>query len=374
MFKVPPTGMVFISHETFSYKGEQEKGISAIKSKHFSKLSKFFNSPASKAKHAKYGSLQLFALHDEVAENYSSEKYSVFEAQKIAVLDIRICNTDRNEGNILLRFHNENDIELIPIDHGMCLPSLLEFNDLDFCWYSWPQIEQPIDERIKKIVMQIDINNDISMLTKNFHFRHVCLRNMKCMNILLKEGVMQGVTLKQIAELFCRTDYDDAKKSILEKVVEESERNARNMRDVKRTLDIRKEAQKKRKKSIETTFDAPLPKRDRFASMDATLFEEEKKVPVLKYEVNKIEEESSESDGSNDRNQNIEWTNAAESMSYHPITRAVSVQHLKQKKEETKKTTIFIPNDEEEKWLLYNEDFYYYFSRRITDEIQKLKK
>jgi hypothetical protein len=116
----------------------------------------------------------------------------------------------------------------------------------------------------------------------------------------------------------------------------------------------------------------PKKGRDRVASMDATLLEEQK-VPISKYEVDKIEEESSESDNSNGHHEKIEWTNKLATMSYHPLPRAVSVQNFKEKKVETKPTSLFKATEEDDDWLLYSEDFYYYFTKRITDEIQKVK-
>lgn len=44
------------------------------------------------------------------------------EVHKIAVLDMRLANADRHGGNILIRKDDNGQIELIPIDHGYCLP------------------------------------------------------------------------------------------------------------------------------------------------------------------------------------------------------------------------------------------------------------
>ena len=45
----------------------------------------------------------MFAQHDDAAYNYSSNIFEVDEVHKIAILDIRILNADRNDENILLR-------------------------------------------------------------------------------------------------------------------------------------------------------------------------------------------------------------------------------------------------------------------------------
>ena len=50
----------------------------------------------------KYGSLQLYVDAEDVASNYSYNMYSVDEVHKIAILDLRIFNLDRNDANILV--------------------------------------------------------------------------------------------------------------------------------------------------------------------------------------------------------------------------------------------------------------------------------
>ena len=51
----------------------------------------------------KLGSLQLFVQHDDVAGDLSPSMFSVDAVHRIALFDIRICNCDRNEANILVR-------------------------------------------------------------------------------------------------------------------------------------------------------------------------------------------------------------------------------------------------------------------------------
>jgi hypothetical protein len=53
--------------------------------------------------------------------------FSADEIHKIAVLDLRLLNLDRNEGNILVQevqdqYTGESSLKLVPIDHGLTLP------------------------------------------------------------------------------------------------------------------------------------------------------------------------------------------------------------------------------------------------------------
>lgn len=64
--------------------------------------------------------------------------WSFEEVQKIALLDIRLANTDRNASNILAGRGSDGEWVLTPIDHGGCLPDSLE--DISLEWAAWPQV------------------------------------------------------------------------------------------------------------------------------------------------------------------------------------------------------------------------------------------
>lgn len=76
-------------------------------------------------KGSKIGSLQRLVPNDGCVEDISCSKFSDFEVQKIALLDLRILNDDRHEGNILFRRESSDNIVLIPIDHGLSIPDNL---------------------------------------------------------------------------------------------------------------------------------------------------------------------------------------------------------------------------------------------------------
>ena len=69
----------------------------------------------------KHGSLQEFVNSEGIIGDYGVMKFSPEEIQKIAILDIRILNCDRNDGNIMVKKEN-NKLKLIPIDHGLSFP------------------------------------------------------------------------------------------------------------------------------------------------------------------------------------------------------------------------------------------------------------
>lgn len=99
----------------------------------------------------KLGSLQEFVLHDCDTSEMGPSLFSVQDVHRIAILDIRLFNTDRHAGNILvqrpkatgskfsaLERLNQPPCRLLPIDHGFCLPEALE--PPFFEWLHWPQV------------------------------------------------------------------------------------------------------------------------------------------------------------------------------------------------------------------------------------------
>ena len=51
----------------------------------------------------KVGSLQQWVRYDDVAANRGAATFPVHQVHKIAILDMRLLNTDRNDANVLVR-------------------------------------------------------------------------------------------------------------------------------------------------------------------------------------------------------------------------------------------------------------------------------
>lgn len=162
----------------------------------------------------KIGSLQEYIPYDDVAGDLAPQMFPVSEVHKIAILDIRMANTDRNEANILVQrsqrfsYCNGEDINLIPIDHAYSLPDTIEIAWTDWVWLEWPQAKVPFDERGKAYIRDLDIDADIEHLRTNLGIRETCLRTMRITGMLLKKGAAAGLTLHQIATIICRNDLD----------------------------------------------------------------------------------------------------------------------------------------------------------------------
>lgn len=90
---------------------------------------------------AKLGSLQAFVTADTDMEDMGTSHLPVAEVHKVAILDIRIANADRNGGNLLAARDSAGEWRLTPIDHGYCMPDT--FADMAFEWSAWPQARTP---------------------------------------------------------------------------------------------------------------------------------------------------------------------------------------------------------------------------------------
>lgn len=162
---------------------------------------------------AKLGSLQQFVKSDGDCEERGSSVFAVKEVHKIAVLDIRLANTDRNGANILAR-RNGAGWDLIPIDHGYCLPST--FADISFEWLYWPQARAPFDEKTLKYIQSLDSAKDLAVLASHgLMLRPECERVLSVCTILLKKAAARGMTPFSIGSIMCR---EALTKSPLEKL------------------------------------------------------------------------------------------------------------------------------------------------------------
>jgi len=160
----------------------------------------------------KVGSFQQYREHDGDTEEQPRSlisKFPVGEVHKIALLDVRLFNTDRHGGNVLYKewtdmFKNKT-YELIPIDHGYTMPSTLD--EAWFEWQSWPQAKQKMEPRTKEYIHSLDAEMDIKLLKRKFTdtFRSEHFRILRISTMLLKKAARWDLTFYDIACLMCRS-------------------------------------------------------------------------------------------------------------------------------------------------------------------------
>lgn len=275
---VPATALVEISHPNFNHNNKYvnaSKNLDNFVNSNLCSLNSLDSSDKINATKWKAGSLQEFVDAKETCGNYDSRVFSVMAAQRIGVLDIRLMNLDRNDGNILVspvqslknvcsidrnkivcmsskksqfcdnvcyspestsysfqdcnlhqRYLSEDLLtpdgkqskyKLIPIDHGLILPDVMDVANIDLVWYSWPQAKLPFTESLLRVIFSFDADKDAERLRKKLFIRDECIRTMRVSTRLLQIGAYMKLNLNQIAEVQCRQDLE--KLSALEIIV-----------------------------------------------------------------------------------------------------------------------------------------------------------
>jgi len=138
---VPLTTLVEARHPAFNNNGSRLKVAQGGASIGSHSITSPGSLPAT-SKLKKVGSFQEFVYCECTMDDISPSKLSVDEVHKIAILDIRIMNADRNSANLLVRRRRDNTLELVPIDHGFCLRSVADVSWMDWCWLDWPQLKK----------------------------------------------------------------------------------------------------------------------------------------------------------------------------------------------------------------------------------------
>lgn len=157
----------------------------------------------------KVGSFQEYAHAECSMDDLSPSKISVDEVHKIAILDIRLMNADRNVANILCqRIPDDPDhFRLVPIDHGYSLRSKVDVAWFDWCWLDWPQMKEPLSKVSREYVLGLDIEADARLLQERLNMQDDVLDYFRSSCHILQSGVRAGLTLYEISsEILCRND------------------------------------------------------------------------------------------------------------------------------------------------------------------------
>ncbi|XP_027350328.1 phosphatidylinositol 4-kinase gamma 7-like isoform X2 [Abrus precatorius] len=187
---VPSTALVKVAHSIFNV-NDRVNGSMHHNKKQISKIA----------------SLQHFIPHDFDASDHGTSSFPVAAVHRIGILDIRILNTDRHAGNLLVRklegLGRFDQVELFPIDHGLCLPESLE--DPYFEWIHWPQASIPFSDDELDYIYHLDPFRDSDMLRMELPMiRESCLRILVLCTVFLKEAAAFGLCLAEIGDMMSR--------------------------------------------------------------------------------------------------------------------------------------------------------------------------
>ncbi|KAG1711110.1 hypothetical protein DVH05_013826 [Phytophthora capsici] len=176
----------------------------------------------------KEGSMQRFVASQCSAEDMGTLKFAIPEVHKIGILDVRLFNTDRHAGNILLSARaNDQTFAMTPIDHGFCLPSYKQLDGATFDWLQWPQAEFPFTCAELDHIAMLDEARDATVL-RAVGIEEECVTTMRVCTAVLKRGAEAGFSLFEIGSLLQR-DGDFTSPSQLELVVNKAVTVVENM-------------------------------------------------------------------------------------------------------------------------------------------------
>lgn len=212
----PRSGPRAVNAETIGFAGVPPTVIVQCLHKGFNHPEGFENA----MEYAKIGSLQMFMKNEGNCEDIGPGAFPVEEVHKISVFDIRMANTDRHAGNILISTGKDGQIILIPIDHGYCLPE--KFEDCTFDWLYWPQARQPYSPEVVDYINSLDAEHDIALVQfYGWNIPLECARVLRISTMLLKKGVERGLTPFAIGSIMCRENLN--KESVIEEIIREAE-------------------------------------------------------------------------------------------------------------------------------------------------------
>mmetsp|Transcript_20707 Transcript_20707/g.38673 ORF Transcript_20707/g.38673 Transcript_20707/m.38673 type:complete len:795 (-) Transcript_20707:147-2531(-) len=216
---VPETTLANARHKNFSFGGHGDTCAGGGGGKGFHTVNSNNDTPSIPMK---LGSLQAFVQSEATMDDLSPSVIPTHEAQKIAVLDLRLMNADRNAANLLARKRRtETGVTwtLTPIDHGYVLRTKADVAWCDWVWLEWPQMKEPLSKKLRQYVLSIDVDKDVEMLKDRLSIDDAACDVYRASCNLLISGVKKNLTLYEIATLACRTDDLGEQPSVLEKIL-----------------------------------------------------------------------------------------------------------------------------------------------------------
>lgn len=183
--RVPPTALVRFSHFIFN----------------------FNNTRLHSMPNSRIASLQRFVSHDYDAGDMGPSSFSVASVHRIGILDVRLMNLDRHAGNILVKESKDGyargTAELVPIDHGFCLPECLD--DPYFEWLHWPQASIPFSETEVNYISRLNPCRDAEILrTMVPSIRESSIRVLVLCTFFLKRATAYGLCLGDVGAMMTR--------------------------------------------------------------------------------------------------------------------------------------------------------------------------
>lgn len=140
--------------------------------------------------------LQKWVPDSTMAMEYKREKnWNQEQLHHIRVLDIRLGNSDRNRGNVLIA-EQKGQKYIVPIDHDLIMHYIPNDNN----WEA-PYLNAPFSPLSKQYIEQLDLEKDAQVM-RDLDYKNDDILSMKIRTTLLKMALEQNLTLKETDMLF----------------------------------------------------------------------------------------------------------------------------------------------------------------------------
>jgi len=160
--------------------------------------------PAMSANIPEMGSVvvQKWVPNSKIATDYKREKdWNAEQLHHIRVLDIRLGNSDRNKGNVLIVPTEENGL-IVPIDHDLIMHYIPNDNN----WEA-PYLNVPFSPISKDYIKKLDLEKDAQVM-QDLGYKNDEIVSMKIRTTLLKMATERNLTLKETDMLYRFYYYD----------------------------------------------------------------------------------------------------------------------------------------------------------------------
>jgi hypothetical protein len=154
----------------------------------------------------KAASIEKYVQHICTADAFGPSRYSVQSVHRLGILDVRLYNMDMHSLNILVCFPaaeaEDNDLmDLVPIDHGDCLPNA-SF-PVDNEWVYWSQSSVPFSDDVLRYIHNLDLVTDANLLRKELPnmIKKGNIRLLVISTTFLKLAAASGLTLCEIGQM-----------------------------------------------------------------------------------------------------------------------------------------------------------------------------
>lgn len=147
------------------------------------------------------GSMEGFGMPFALAE--AEAFVPVEQVHRIGLLDVRVFNTDRHPGNILL-IGEKAPYTMAPIDHGCILPSWFHLSEARFDWLEYPQSKVPFGAAALAYIAALDAAADARAL-RRLGIREECVVTAQICTLFLQRAARAGKSLFWIGSFLQRS-------------------------------------------------------------------------------------------------------------------------------------------------------------------------